>query len=83
MSTILQLREKLSELERQRVKLSMESGLHVKDIKEALATASIKPLEDIDANAVFYHAGLLKEKWDEHEKVLDDTRKLQTKIGEE
>lgn len=83
MSVIHQLRGQLSELKLKRSELATAADAHMRAIKDLLAGSSIRPLEDIDADKVAYHASRLRELKAGHAEVSGKVRRIKKELGEE
>lgn len=82
MSVVLQLKGKLHELKLKRMELATGAGAHMEAIKDLLALSSTKPLHEIDAEKVFYHAKELKRLRGEYRDVSEEIGKIKKELGE-
>ncbi|MDW7643438.1 MAG: hypothetical protein SCI25_00185 [Desulfuromonadales bacterium] len=81
MSLVLQLREQLDRLKRQKIDLSLRADANVKAAKELLSISAYSALMEIDLKTAAHHLSLAIRDQEELEAVLADIRKIERELG--
>jgi hypothetical protein len=76
----LKLKGLLQEKKMKRMELVTAAKSNISAIKDKLALASVKPLEEVDAKAVHYHAEELLRIHIEHAALLAEIREIEKEL---
>lgn len=81
MSIVLELREKLDQLKRRKLELSLSADASIKAAKRLLALSDVSPLQEIDLRTASAHLEHAIKDQGELEQVMAQIRTVERELG--